>query len=399
MARLGPEPIYRHTNTDETLLKGGKIYTYASGASTTAKATYSDAALTIKNSNPIILDSIGEAKIYLKADGEYRFVIKDANDVTLRTVDNVNGIRSPEKLHANLDVNSLSIISSSNGDINITPDGTGRVILDGLTFPETDGTSGQVISTDGEGNLSFGLDSFALVLDTTPQLGGDLDGNGSEILMDSGTGIRDDSDNEQLIFTKTTSAVNYFEITNAATGNPPAISVAGSDTDVSMNISAKGSGVISQSGLSFPANDGVSGAPYITDGDGTCSLEYPTGATQAELEAGTSSAVWVTPAGIKHAPGVAKAWALFSGSANTILSSYGIASITSSVNHYYITFSTAFSSTEYVAIGSAVIGSGSYLPIFTNQAADTIRFQVRDSNDGTESTANEIIALAFYGDQ
>lgn len=41
-------------------------------------------------------------------------------------------------------------------DINITPKGAGNVVLDGLRYPEADGTSGQVIQTDGSGNLTFG---------------------------------------------------------------------------------------------------------------------------------------------------------------------------------------------------------------------------------------------------
>ena len=47
-----------------------------------------------------------------------------------------------------------------------------------LTLPPDDGTSGQVLTTDGSGNLSFTsktVDTTDLVSDTTPQLGGDLD--------------------------------------------------------------------------------------------------------------------------------------------------------------------------------------------------------------------------------
>ena len=59
------------------------------------------------------------------------------------------------QLGGDLDVNGSSIVSTANGDINITPDGTGNVVLDGLTWPSADGSSGQVIGTDGAGNLSF----------------------------------------------------------------------------------------------------------------------------------------------------------------------------------------------------------------------------------------------------
>jgi len=60
------------------------------------------------------------------------------------------------QLGGNLDVNSNSIVSASNGNISITPDGTGKVIIDGLSHPTSDGTADQVLKTDGAGNLSFG---------------------------------------------------------------------------------------------------------------------------------------------------------------------------------------------------------------------------------------------------
>lgn len=58
-------------------------------------------------------------------------------------------------LSGNLDVNGNSIVSASNGNISITPDGTGNVILDGINYPQADGTIDQVLKTDGAGQLSF----------------------------------------------------------------------------------------------------------------------------------------------------------------------------------------------------------------------------------------------------
>ena len=62
---------------------------------------------------------------------------------------------SPQ-LGANLDVNGNSIVSVSNGDIAITPDGTGDVIIDGIKHPQADGNAGEFLKTDGSGQLSFG---------------------------------------------------------------------------------------------------------------------------------------------------------------------------------------------------------------------------------------------------
>ena len=59
------------------------------------------------------------------------------------------------QLGGSLDVNGNSIVSTSNGNIAITPDGSGKVILDGLSYPTSDGTANQAITTDGSGTLTF----------------------------------------------------------------------------------------------------------------------------------------------------------------------------------------------------------------------------------------------------
>jgi hypothetical protein len=59
------------------------------------------------------------------------------------------------QLGGNLDVNGSSIVSVSAGNIAITPDTTGKIILDGLSWPTADGSADQVLKTDGSGNLSF----------------------------------------------------------------------------------------------------------------------------------------------------------------------------------------------------------------------------------------------------
>lgn len=56
----------------------------------------------------------------------------------------------------NININGNSITSTdTNGDVNITPDGSGSVVIDGLSHPQADGSAGQVMVTDGSGNLSF----------------------------------------------------------------------------------------------------------------------------------------------------------------------------------------------------------------------------------------------------
>ncbi len=129
-----------------------------------------------------------------------------------------------------------------------------------------------LIFTDDTGvdtTLGAGGGLSDIVDDTTPQLGGDLDTNAFDIQFDDATGIRDDSDNEQLIFQKTTSAVNYFEMTNGSAGTGPMLSVAGSDSDIDLWLAAKNSGtVFANSTLKLGGTLDTNGQ-YITVNDST----------------------------------------------------------------------------------------------------------------------------------
>lgn len=75
------------------VLTGGKLFTYAAGT-TTPQATYTTSAGNIANSNPVILDASGRVaeEIWLTSGVEYKFLLKDSNDVTLWTKDNISGI-------------------------------------------------------------------------------------------------------------------------------------------------------------------------------------------------------------------------------------------------------------------------------------------------------------------
>lgn len=52
---------------------------------------------------------------------------------------------------------SANLIESTdaNGDLALTPNGTGDLILDGLNWPQADGLAGQFLTTDGAGQLSW----------------------------------------------------------------------------------------------------------------------------------------------------------------------------------------------------------------------------------------------------
>ena len=80
------------------------------------------------------------------------------------------------------------------------------------------------------------------------------------IRLPTATAITDDSGNEYIKFAKTASAVNEISVTNSATGTSPDISATGSDTNIGLSLTTKGTGLIK-------FNDGAYNAEgTLTDG-------------------------------------------------------------------------------------------------------------------------------------
>ena len=86
---LSPTPKLQFFDANGDPLSGGLLYTYEAG-STTPLATYTDSTGVSANTNPIVLDSRGEANVWLGAD-IYKFALYTSVGVLIWTVDNING--------------------------------------------------------------------------------------------------------------------------------------------------------------------------------------------------------------------------------------------------------------------------------------------------------------------
>ena len=107
----------------------------------------------------------------------------------------------------------------------------------GVTFSATDkGT--KILYVNGTDVIDSNIGKLSN--DITPTLAANLDTNAKNILIDSGNFIGDENGNEQIKFATTASAVNEISVTNAATGNNPAISATGGDTNVGITLTPKG---------------------------------------------------------------------------------------------------------------------------------------------------------------
>ena len=85
-------------NNNGIPLAGGKLYTYV-GGTTTPQATYTSSTGVTSHTNPIVLDSAGRVpnggEIWQTSGAQYKFVLKDSNDVLIATYDNVIGSGDP----------------------------------------------------------------------------------------------------------------------------------------------------------------------------------------------------------------------------------------------------------------------------------------------------------------
>jgi hypothetical protein len=182
-----------------------------------------------------------------------------------RVIEFTGTISASRNVTIPLDVQQLYLLkNSTSGSQNVvfkyaSGSGSSATIANGKTIlayaRADDGTNPNITAVE------FGGD---VVDDTSPQLGGNLDTNSFMIDFDDDHGIRDENGNEQLQFQTTASAVNHFDVTNAATGNSPTISAVGGDSNIDLTLVPKGTGV----GKLTNANGTSSTQKITTDGKG-----------------------------------------------------------------------------------------------------------------------------------
>lgn len=129
-ANISPPPKLQFFDANGVPLSGGKLYSYAAGT-TTPLATYTDSTGNTANPNPIILDSRGEASVWL-GSGLYKLRLDTSTNVTLWTVDNIGGVATATDLAAAIaaaTAATLAQLAASGGSnlIGYLPAGTGAV--------------------------------------------------------------------------------------------------------------------------------------------------------------------------------------------------------------------------------------------------------------------------------
>ena len=126
----------------------------ATGAGPTLSSTGGDSNIDInitpKGTGDVVLagdtvkvgDSGAAATLTSNGAGTLTITTGGATDLTLST-------------NSGTDSGTITITDAANGNITITPNGSGNIVLDGLTFPNADGSADTFLKTNGSGTLSF----------------------------------------------------------------------------------------------------------------------------------------------------------------------------------------------------------------------------------------------------
>ena len=84
---LSPSPKLQFFDANGNPLVGGLLYTYEAGT-TTPLTSYTDSTGVSANTNPIVLDSRGEANVWLGTES-YKLALYTSASVVIWTVDNI----------------------------------------------------------------------------------------------------------------------------------------------------------------------------------------------------------------------------------------------------------------------------------------------------------------------
>ena len=105
-----------------------------------------------------------------------------------------------------LDGNAITS-TNTNGDLSLTPNGTGNLVLDGVNWPQADGTAGYFLQTNGSGQTSWQqvISNFTISDETNT----DVVQTGETLVFQGGTDI--------------TTTVTDNQVSIAYSGNVPAI--------------------------------------------------------------------------------------------------------------------------------------------------------------------------------
>ena len=204
------------------------------------------------------LTAVGTVNKYLRSTGsvnqyDYVTALRDAAgtsaiEVSGTLTDNIKLVMTNSASNVTLQATDPDD-NTADIDLVLKGQGNGAVIIN-----ESSGGNSLVMADDNlDLTVSGGAASGAAAGDAVIKGGNGTGAHASgDVLIKGGTGgasegkvkVLDSSNNEIAIFERTASAVNEISITNAATSGAPSIAATGGDTNISLTLTPKGTGVI-----------------------------------------------------------------------------------------------------------------------------------------------------------
>lgn len=170
------------------------------------------------------------------------------SSVVLSDVDAITGVTSLTVDNINVNGNTISSTDAA-GNIILTPDTTGDLVLDGVNWPQADGSAGQVLNTDGLGQTAWTA-AGSVTVPTVDQTIARFDGT-SGALEDSGIVISD----VDAITAVTSLTVDNININ----GN----TIISTDTNGNINITPDGTGNANIHSVVVSSADAITGVTSL----------------------------------------------------------------------------------------------------------------------------------------
>ena len=251
---------------------GGKLHTYAAGG-TTPLGTWQDAAGTVPNSNPVVLDTTGSAIV--RGSGAYHLVLKDSTDsTTLWDEDSL--LYGVATINYAVDSGTVNTLVVTNPAVNAI---TGTTVRVKLAYTNTS-TSVTMACNGGS--------SYAVKLNTlqVPAVGQLIIGRQLDMVFDGTQWVVTDLNG--LIVTATGSCSipapsSGPGLTINGSAYTPTVSIGNSGTAFTLNCDASNvqslvmtGNVISAAFTISNPRDGQTVNLFITQGSGPYTLGWPT---------------------------------------------------------------------------------------------------------------------------